>query len=243
VIMTSGFDKFAKSVAKKKGTAEVDAAFLDEIEGWRETLAKNVALRNRPRVQSEADLNYAVQMTIDRIVFLRICEERGYESEYQLQELAKRENVYGELKKLFERADRRYNSGLFHFKKEDGRGRADTFTTGLEIDDKVLKEVIKDLYYPSPYVFSQIPADILGQIYEQFLGKVIRLTAGGSAKVEEKPEVRKAGGVYYTPTFIVAYIVINTLGKLLLGLTPKEAARLKVLDPACGSGTFLLGAF
>jgi hypothetical protein len=242
-IMTSGFDKFAKSVAKKKGTAEVDAAFLDEIEGWRETLAKNVALRNRPRVQSEADLNYAVQMTIDRIVFLRICEERGYESEYQLQELAKRENVYGELKKLFERADRRYNSGLFHFKKEDGRGRADTFTTGLEIDDKVLKEVIKDLYYPSPYVFSQIPADILGQIYEQFLGKVIRLTAGGSAKVEEKPEVRKAGGVYYTPTFIVAYIVINTLGKLLLGLTPKEAARLKVLDPACGSGTFLLGAF
>jgi type I restriction-modification system DNA methylase subunit len=255
--MTGGFDKFANSAAKKKGTAEVDSAFLAEIEGWREALAKNVALRNKSQagtersrsVKSEADLNYAVQMTIDRMIFLRICEDRGYESEYQLQELSKRENVYNELKKLFEKADRRYNSGLFHFpagrraKDEKGRGRADTFTTGLEIDDKVLKDIIKDLYYPAPYVFALIPADILGQIYEQFLGKVIRLTASGNAKVEEKPEVRKAGGVYYTPTFIVSTIVINTLGKLLLGLTPKEAARLKILDPACGSGTFLLGAY
>jgi type I restriction-modification system DNA methylase subunit len=242
-VMTGGFDKFANSAAKKKGTAEVDSAFLAEIEGWRDALAKNVALRNKPQVKSEADLNYAVQMTIDRMIFLRICEDRGYESENQLQELSKRENVYDELKKLFEKADRRYNSGLFHFKDEKGRGRADTFTTGLEIDDKVLKDIIKDLYYPAPYVFALIPADILGQIYEQFLGKVIRLTAGGNAKVEEKPEVRKAGGVYYTPTFIVTTIVVNTLGKLLLGLTPKEAARLKILDPACGSGTFLLGAY
>jgi hypothetical protein len=286
-VMTGGFDKFAKSVAKKKGTAEVDSAFLAEIEGWREALAKNIALRNKLKVKSEADLNYAVQMTIDRIIFLRICEDRGYESEYQLQELANplrpsatspksamgragRDEVIGvadlgeagrglyrELVKLFERADRRYNSGLFHFKEEKGRGRADTFTTGLEIDDKVLKDIIRDLYYPSPYVFALIPADILGQIYEQFLGKVIRLTASGNAKVEEKPEVRKAGGVYYTPTFIVYTIILNTLGKLLtppltpphLGtngegkMTPKEAARLKILDPACGSGTFLLGAY
>jgi len=42
-----------------------------------------------------------------------------------------------------------------------------------------------------------------GQVYEQFLGKVIKLTDGHRAKVEEKPEVRKAGGVYYTPTYIV----------------------------------------
>ena len=278
-VMKGGFDKFANSAAKKKGTAEVDDAFLAEIEGWREALAKNLALRNKPRagtersrsVENERDLNFAVQMIIDRIIFLRICEDRGFESENQLQDLinphrpsgtspksagdktSRQESsadlgedgrgLYGELVKLFERADRRYNSGLFHFKEEKGRGHADTFTPHLDVDDKVLKDIIKDLYYPAPYVFSQIPADILGQIYEQFLGKVIRLTAGHQAKVEEKPEVRKAGGVFYTPTFIVDYIVINTLGKLLLGLTPKEAARLKILDPACGSGTFLLGAF
>ena len=117
-------------------------------------------------------------------------------------------------------------------------------TLGLKIDDKVLQDILKNLYYPdSPYVFREIPSDILGQVYERFLGKVIRLTAGHQAKVEEKPEVRKAGGVFYTPTFIVENIVQNTVGKLLEGKTPKEVARLKFLDPACGSGTFPLGAF
>ena len=74
-------------------------------------------------------------------------------------------------------------------------------------------------------MYLRISADILGQVYEQFLGKVIRLTAGHQAKVEEKPEVRKAGGVYYTPTYIVDYIVKNTVGKLLEGLTPKTGSR------------------
>ena len=67
-----------------------------------------------------------------------------------------------------------------------------------------------------------LPADILGQVYEQFLGKVIRLTEGHQAKVEDKPEVKKAGGVYYTPTYIVDYIVKNTVGKLLEGKTPEK---------------------
>jgi hypothetical protein len=80
-------------------------------------------------------------------------------------------------------------------------------------------------------------------VYEQFLGKVIRLTEGHRAVVEEKPEVKKAGGVYYTPTYVVDYIVQNTVGHLLEGKTPKQAARLKILDPACGSGSFLLGAY
>ncbi|MBE3074197.1 MAG: N-6 DNA methylase, partial [Actinobacteria bacterium] len=86
-------------------------------------------------------------------------------------------------------------------------------------------------------------ADILGQVYEQFLGKVIRLTAGHRAVVEDKPEVKKAGGVYYTPTYIVDYIVKHTVGRLLEGLTPKQAASLRILDPACGSGSFLIGAY
>jgi len=134
---------------------------------------------------------------------------------------------------------------LFHFRPEKGRAEDyDRLTPGLVIDDKVLKEIIGNLYYPdSPYEFSILPADILGQVYEQFLGKVIRLTAGHQAKVEDKPEVKKAGGVFYTPTYIVEYIVRNTVDKLLEGKTPKEAAKLAILDPACGSGSFLIGAF
>ncbi|MEP0804300.1 MAG: Eco57I restriction-modification methylase domain-containing protein [Chloroflexota bacterium] len=235
--------RYAEETKGKKGTADVDDAFLQEIERWRELLAKNIALRN-PEIDV-AGLNYAVQMTIDRIVFLRICEERGIEPENQLHDLAERDGVYEELRALFQRADTRYNSGLFHFKSEKGESsRPDDLTLTLKMDDRVLRDVISNLYYPkSPYAFLYIPADILGQVYERFLGKVIRLTAGHSAKVEEKPEVRKAGGVYYTPTYIVEYIVKHTVGKLVENKSPKEAAALKILDPACGSGTFLLGAY
>jgi type I restriction-modification system DNA methylase subunit len=117
----------------------------------------------------------------------------------------------------------------------------------LNLDDKILKDILKNLYYPdSPYEFSVLPSDILGQVYEQFLGKVIRLTPGHRAVIELKPEVRKAGGVYYTPTYIVDYIVKETVGKLVEGKKPGPrggVSKLKILDPACGSGSFLLGAY
>lgn len=237
------YDKYAQSSKVKKGTAEVDAAFLKEIESWRETLARNLALRNPGLTQHE--LNFAVQMTIDRIVFLRICEDRGIESYGRLMALQNGTQVYKRLFVLFQRADERYNSGLFHFRHERERPELpDDMTPSLTIDDKPLKEIIKNLYYPdSPYEFSVLPADILGQVYEQFLGKVIRLTPGHRAIVEDKPEVKKAGGIYYTPTYIVEYIVKNTVGKLLENKNPKQAAKLKILDPACGSGSFLINAY
>jgi hypothetical protein len=108
----------------------------------------------------------------------------------------------------------------------------------------VLEEIIRGLYYPdSPYEFSVLPVEILGHVYEQFLGQVIRLTPGHRARVEDKPEVKKAGGVYYTPSYIVDYIVKNTVGKLCEGKTPRAVSNLRILDPACGSGSFLIGAF
>lgn len=242
-VLKGSFDKYAESNKGKKGTAAVDDAFLKEIENWRELLAKNIALRNTNLSQRE--LNFAIQRTIDRIIFLRICEDRGIENYGSLMQHLNGERVYRRLCKLFRDADDKYNSGIFHFQKEKERPEEpDELTLNLEIDDKPLKEIIKNLYYPeSPYEFSVLSADILGQVYEQFLGKVIRLTAGHQAKVEDKPEVKKAGGVYYTPTYIVDYIVKNTVGKLLEGKTPKEVAKLRILDPACGSGSFLIGAY
>jgi hypothetical protein len=243
-ILKGSFDRYVQDNKAKKGTTEVDDDFLSAIERWRELLARNIALRN-PQARTERTLNYAVQMTLDRLIFLRICEDRGIEPERQLDELTKTPEIYPRLVNLFIKADQKYNSGLFHFSKEKTQTTdEDTFTLSLAMDDKVLKQIIRDLYYPeSPYAFKVIPVEILGQVYEQFLGKVIRLTPAGQAKVEEKPEVRKAGGVYYTPSYIVAYIVQNTVGKLLEGKTPQQAACLRVVDPACGSGSFLLGAY
>ncbi|MBI2842095.1 MAG: restriction endonuclease subunit M, partial [Armatimonadetes bacterium] len=181
------FDKYAESTRAKKGTAEVDTEFLKEIEGWRDSLARNLALRN-PGL-SQRELNFAVQRTIDRIIFLRICEDRGLEVDRRLMALQNGTRVYARLVDLFRQADDKYNSGLFHFQMERGRMETpDTLTPGLTVDDKTLKGIIKNIYYPdSPYEFSVLPADILGQVYEQFLGKVIRLTAGHRATVEDKP--------------------------------------------------------
>ncbi len=88
------------------------------------------------------------------------------------------------------------------------------------------------------------------------------------ARIEAKPEVRKAGGVFYTPQYIVKYIVENTVGSLLgnpLGVppsggsstetkkpakagtpnavTPADVAKMRFADIACGSGSFLLGVY
>lgn len=259
-VLKGSFDKYAETARGKRGTAAVDESFLEEIESWREALARNFALRN-PRL-SVRDLNFAVERTIDRIIFLRMCEDRGIESYAQLRDLLNGHAVYARLAQLFRAADDRYNAGLFYFRQEPDRGPPDELTLNLSLDDKVLKDILSKLYYPDcPYEFSVLSADILGQVYEQFLGKVIRLTPGHRAVVEEKPEVRKAGGVYYTPTYIVDYIVRHTVGRLLEGKTPTDvgpdretksgrakklargAGMLRVLDPACGSGSFLLGAY
>ena len=245
-ILKGSFDKYVESKRAKRGTTEVDAAFLQEIERWRNLLARNIALRN-PAI-THRELNFAVQRTIDRIIFLRICEDRGIELYGKLIALQNGTQVYKRLFQIFRQADDRYNSGLFHFRSEKDRDSdVDNLTPGLVIDDRVLKDILKHLYYPdSPYEFSVLPADILGQVYEQFLGKIIRLTPAHHAVVEDKPEVRKAGGVYYTPTYIVDYIVKQTVGKLVEGKKPGPrgaVSKLKILDPACGSGSFLLGAY
>lgn len=242
-VQTGAFDRFAATTRLKRGTAPIDSAFLAEIEDWRKSLAQNIALRN-PRL-APRELNFAVQQTIDRVIFLRIAEDRGIEPYGRLQALQNGENTYSRLFELFARADVRYNSGLFHFTDEvDQASEPDRLTPRLKIDDKVLKNISRGLYYPeSPYEFSVISADILGKVYEQFLGKVIKLSPAHHARIEEKIEVRKAGGVYYTPPYIVDYIVDRTVGRLVASRTPRQAAPVRILDPACGSGSFLIAAY
>ncbi len=234
-ILKGSFDRYVESTKNKRGTSEVDKEFLKLIDEWREKLAKNIAIRNKQLPLDE--LNFAVQKIIDRIIFLRIAEDRQIEDYGELQILTNGANVYGRLMQIFYHSDRRYDSGLFDFKK-------DRITPNLTVDDRVIKEIIKSVYYPdSPYEFSVFDVEILGNIYEQFLGKTIRLTPAHLVKVEEKPEVKKAGGVYYTPKYIVDYIVKNTVGELIKKKTPKQIEKIKILDPACGSGSFLLGAY
>lgn len=237
------FDRFAEKKHQKKASKEVDDSFLEDMERWRELLATNIQHLNR---LSAHDLNYAVQATIDRVIFLRICEDRRIEPTEQLKRLAVDSDIYPRLVRLFCAADTKYNSGLFHFSEHDRAhaGAADKLTPSLKISDSVLRQILARLYDDKSYTvynFAVLPPEILGSVYERFLGNTI-VVNGAQVAVEPKPEVKKARGVYYTPIYIVDYIVQRALGGLCHGKSPSALAKLRVLDPACGSGSFLLGA-
>lgn len=224
----------------KKRLVPVGLAFLTEIESWRETLAKAIAKENPLAAKA---LSGVVQTLLDRIIFLRIAAARGFEHPQALRSVLAHTPIYPALFALFEAADIRYNSGLFHFRKEAGREAPDAISGTLVIDDRVLRSIIERLTgTESPYRFEVISADILGQIYERFLGSEI-VVKDGDVSVEKKPQYRKSGGVYYTPTFVVEYIVDRTLGPLLAGKSVNQARTLRIVDPACGSGSFLISAY
>ena len=216
----------------------VDTAFLDEMTGWREELAKNVYKNNSDLTARQ--LNEIVQRLLDRIVFIRIAEDRRVIEKNQLRDVVEEWKARGGKFHIFE-----WLNDLFHRVNEDFNGEIfkPHLSEEIKIDSDVLAHIIERLYPPkSPYRFDVIGVELLGSIYERYLGKTIRPTAK-QVRVEDKPEVRKAGGVYYTPEYIVNYIVQNTVGKVIEGKSPNQIENIRILDPACGSGSFLIGAF
>jgi hypothetical protein len=176
-------------------------------------------------------------------LFIRICEDRDIDtgralelilSEWEQIQVA-RPSLYSRLVAHFNVLDHSFNGALFK------RGHA---SEKLQVSDEFLVGFIRDLSSEdSPYLFSTLPVEILGSVYEQFIGKVVRVTKTGNVRVELKPEVRDAGGIYYTPSYVVEYIVEQTIGVVLKDRTPKEISSLRFLDPACGSGSFLIRVF
>ena len=228
-VMRGHFGLYARS-DKIRGTRPVDEELLEEVEQWRKTLAESIAKQN-PKLDIYA-LNFVVQRIVDRILFLRIAEDRQIEPPEKLLNAIKSTGIYKRLQKIFVDANEKFNAGLF---------REDALLTKLIVDDKTLLSIITGLYDDCPYAFSVLPIKILGSIYERFLGKTILLTAGHDARVVVKPEVRKAKGAYYTPEYIVDYIVRETIGRRIE--SSKPIPPLTILDPACGSGSFLIGAY
>ncbi len=215
-----------------------DKSFLEDLTTWRTELAKDIHRRN-----SDLDahvLNDVVQKLLDRIIFIRIAEDRKIRPDRELWEIVaqwkeegRRKSIMTHLVDLFREVNDDLNGDIF-------KPHA---CESAEVDSEILADIIENLYFPKTrYRFDAIGVELLGSIYERYLGSTIRVTPQ-RVKVEEKPDVRKAGGVYYTPKYIVGYIVKNTVGKLIEGKTPKQIEKIKILDPACGSGSFLLGAY
>ncbi|MFM2364000.1 MAG: hypothetical protein RLZZ316_2902, partial [Bacteroidota bacterium] len=208
----------------------IDDSFLAYIDGIRENIAK--AFKKANENLNSQQLTEATQRTVDRLVFIRFLEDKFIEAEEHVSQWQSWNHFITDCRKL----DAKYNGVVFkkHFIDEPHF---------LGADEKLFLDICSDISnLNSPYDFNYIPIHILGSIYERFLGKVVVAT-DKRVKIEEKPEVRKAGGVYYTPKYIVDYIVKNTVGKLIETLPPKEIAQKSFADIACGSGSFLIGVY
>ena len=235
------------------GTSAVSGIFLAELKQWRRALARDIAARNTTLTPGQ--LNLTVQEIIIRVVFLRMAEARGLEVHGQLQRLLDKPGIYSELGKLFRRADGRYSPGLMADSGRDVKRPEEPHEPGpaLRVGDDALARILRRLSCPeSPVACPALPPAILGQVYEQLPGQVITPNGGHQADAVLKPEARKAGGIYYTPAPIVDHMLDAALSPLLKGRSPQSVAGrdstrnghpLRVLDPSCGSGTFLLGAY
>lgn len=232
-------DKYAERNFKKPKREPVDKQLAKDLLRWREILFGNLKKWNSDKLLGDKQLAESVQRILDRLIFIRTTEDRGIEDK-RLQELernykeGKREfSLTEELKQLFKSYDKWYNSKLFESHICDV----------LEYEDSFLAEVIRELYKNKKgirYDFASINADVLGSIYEQYLGQV---QESENRKAQGKSSKRKSQGIYYTPRYIVDYIVQNTLGEVLKNKSAHEASNITILDPACGSGSFLIKGF
>jgi len=244
-------EKFAETMPKPRGKAvqkglfpgsyqSIDESFLTELDEIRNTLARSFKKKN-PALTSE-ELTEATQRTIDRLVFIRFLEDMLIEGEHHISNYGDKGTAWGDFIADCRSLNAKYNGIVF---KEHFIDRLPPSKGGSVIapDDKDFADICEELsHVNSPYNFNSIPIHILGSIYERFLGKVVHAT-DKRVTIEEKPEVRKAGGVYYTPQYIVQYIVNNTVGKLIEGKTPTEISKLRFADISCGSGSFLITVY
>lgn len=271
-------------IVRPDRTRALDSDFLNFLDSVRQQLGSDLLKHNdRADLLQGHRLNEAAQRIIDRLVFLRICEDRGIDTGTLLETLfngwyrQQPESRRPRLRKVSHQTNLRFGSAAEEDPGEFDAGRAPTegglyreltehiraldqrppsykpffngqlfkphFSEDLVVGNEWLANFVLDLTAPdSHYNFADIKVEILGDAYERFLGHILVPKGRGTA-IEAKPEVRKAGGVYYTPRYITDYIVEQTIGRLLKGKTPKEVEKLRFLDPACGSGSFLIRAY
>jgi hypothetical protein len=229
-VYSGAFETEWKEIESKINQYSIDNLFLKQINEWRKALGAEID-KHEPKIDKQ-QLNDVVQSYINRIIFLRVCEDRNLEDYQTLLKFANT-NDFNALIKKFEHADKRYNSRLFDQLLKDKI---------VENISSVFWTIIKQLYYPeSPYSFSVFSSDVLGSIYEIFLSEKLTVQNGSIVLVKKPENVDR--DIITTPAFIISDILRNTVLKKCEGKTDKEILVLKFADISCGSGAFLLELF
>ncbi len=247
-------------LSNQRYTRDVDTEYLAFINHWREKLAQNIVEQRDQNLWAFYEngsinlpvLRAVVQRFLDRLVIVRFAEDHlvitpGTLRQYYDLCLSNPYTFTMDefLDRFFRRFDEDHDSGLF----------AEGLVDRASFSDAALMPLISKLYDAR---YRSMPADIIGNTYEQYLGKALALD-NGSVVTRDNLETRKKQGSYYTPQVIVRYLVDTTLGRYLYGTTDghpggepvegevrktsRDIRDLRVLDAACGSGSFLIYAY
>jgi len=234
-VYTGNFDTYWSEIEDKVERYGVDKLFLMQINKWRSLIANDLVVI-KPDIDMDI-LNDLIQSYINSIIFLRVAEDRGLEQDFNLYHIAEKQNQDGFINRLRE-SNKKYNAGLFNLPYIE---------EFLANDNSSIWSIICELYYPqSSYSFSVLPHDILGQIYEIFLGEKVALVEG-NIKIIPKDVDRD---IVTTPTYIIQHIIKYTISSSLIKIReypsssyyirPDQILEMKFADIACGSGAFLL---
>lgn len=198
----------------------------------RKELAKAILLHNQ--INNTRTLSFYVQTIINRVLFIRVCEARGLETDGLLQQYAA-QGFWGNFK------DSSYAEFYEHY---DGpMFRRIPPLQSLIIDNDVFEHFLKQLYYPSPYRFDVIPLKTISDIYDLFLGYEL-VVESGNVTDELRSEFKKSNGAVTTPAQIVSQVIESTISETTIAnLSTSEILDLKIVDIACGSGAFIVGVF
>ncbi len=238
-----GLDAFAEKHGKKEKQVQVSTVIKklnEDIQWCREKLTESFRICNDKLNIPKDLLDEGVQKLLDRLIFLRVAEDREVEPNILKNLLHQAENSKGykpfeAMITIFRELDKVYDSNLF---------TPHTFES-WEVWNGGLEEVIKKLYGKKGYYeynFRDMPADVLGTVYENYLNYKLSQSKKG-INVKKDVKKRKEQGIYYTPPFVVDYIVKNALKPVLDNChSLADLKKIKVLDPACGSGSFLIKA-
>ncbi len=236
----------------------IETRLFKQLRQWREDLFNQLHLYNKGL--SFTQIDEVIQKLFNRLIFIRTCEDKGIEEKKlrsvvnQWKNSGHKGEMVDAIKQIFRDFDGYYDSDLFarHLIDND-----EVFIMGT-----TLEQIIDGLYeIPgglANYDFNIIDADVLGAVYEQYLGYVAQVVKQrvkeAQAKLDlgiqtesitltEKKQRRKEHGIYYTPKFVTSYIVRETVGRFLEERSYNEILNMKILDPACGSGSFLIRAY
>lgn len=232
-VLSGGLGRLYASVPSE-GTKTLDVQFMGVLSAFRRKLAEAIWERNAKLVEDDDGLNYYVQVIMDRIVFIRVCESKGIERGERLREFQSSSDG-------FWRAFRASCYMEFHRHYDGAMFSRDERFSRIELDDAIFSGFLDSLYYPSPYRFDVVPVILLAKIYEEFLGKRLVVRRGKVCE-EIKGEYVKTNGAIPTPAHLVRLVCHRTL-KPSACAAPPRIPETKILDPCCGSGIFLVACY